>query len=40
MASNFDFLKNRYATLHEHAAHAERLIRLAPALVASLVASP
>ena len=30
MASNFDFLKNRYPTLHEQATHAERLIRSAP----------
>jgi type I restriction enzyme R subunit len=30
MASNFDFLQNRYPTLYEHATHAESLIYSAP----------
>jgi type I restriction enzyme R subunit len=30
MASNFDFLQNRYPTLYEHASHAERLVSTAP----------
>ena len=30
MASNFDFPKTRYPILHEHAAHAKRLVHSAP----------
>jgi len=30
MASNFDFLQNRYRTLYEHASHAESLVSTAP----------
>jgi type I restriction enzyme R subunit len=30
MASNFDFLQNRYPTLYEHASHAESLVSTAP----------
>ncbi|MBD0343550.1 MAG: DUF4145 domain-containing protein, partial [Coleofasciculus sp. Co-bin14] len=30
MASNFDFLQNRYPNLYEHATHAESLIYSAP----------
>ena len=30
MASNFDFLQNRYPTLYEHASHAESLVYTAP----------